>query len=367
VFAPPTPSAAPDPAAAPGAPGGPDDEKEAHELLEGILLEHQEMELEGGLSFEMPELEPLLSCYDGAKELFDRGDFKGVLDMKAKLEGALDKLRKASAAFETTKPQKRKTAAATADTIAKMPEADIKKLRPAAEADLVKKMLAAGAPDKAVRDAQKRLYASTDLDPAFVKADQGRQQQIADALKGDKELKAAEQNWNKLAKSKKPKDETTVRRTLEKIIAIQSKVYGIPPPKLELIADEEDAAKHTNSGGRRTAVVVGAYEPSKKNVVQVNLHPNNKTPDFKEAIKTVLHENAHRFQQDLVDRLGAKKLKPGDPDFDQALLFEANKLNLGGYLNGEIVGEATYKTQPVEKAAYMTAEDTAARIVDALK
>jgi hypothetical protein len=233
-----------------------------------------------------------------------------------------------------------------------MSDADIAKLKPAEKASLIKEILGGGKPTGKLRDAQKRLYRDTDLDPAFRKVDQERQQKIADSLKGDQELAKSRANWDRA-------DAAEIKKTLSRVVAAQCKVLGIDPPEIVTFSEAKD--KH----GPGTGVVEGFFNPA-DGKLHINVHPDSSIKDFTETIDTALHENAHNYQHQLVEQLKAGKLKEGDPLYDQALLFEANELEPGGYIEpGE--GQASYEKQPMERHSWETGAATAAKVADAVR
>ena len=56
---------------------------------------------------------------------------------------------------------------------------------------------------------------------------------------------------------------------------------------------------------------------------------------FDQALDTAVHENGHRYQATLIDRLEGKKkppIKPGDPLYNQAMTFKLNDTQRGYYV-----------------------------------
>jgi len=80
---------------------------------------------------------------------------------------------------------------------------------------------------------------------------------------------------------------------------------------------------------------------------------------FDEAIDTAVHENAHRYQAELIDKLEAGKIKQGDPLYDQAMSFKLNDTKRGFYVQPpEKTPSANtgdeYFTQPQENHSRIT-------------
>jgi hypothetical protein len=280
----------------------------------------------------------------------EANDFTEAVKHIAAVEAALKALEAAAKAVDL--PTKKKAAAVAGDKIDKMSDADIAKLKPAEKASIIKEMLGGGKPTGKLRDAQMRLYRDTDLDPAFRKVDQERQKKIADSLKGDPDLVKARANWDKA-------DAAEIKKTLSRVVAAQCKVLGIDPPEIVTYSEAKD--KH----GPGTGVVEGFFDPA-DGKLHINVHPDSSIKDFTETIDTALHENAHNYQHQLVEQLKAGKLKEGDPLYNQALLFEANELEPGGYIDpGE--GQQSYEKQPMERHSWETGAATAAKVADAIR
>jgi hypothetical protein len=300
---------------------------------------------------------------------------KAVKDFLAKLKDGVAKndladaikamagVEKALKALEATAkdlPKKQKAATDASDKIDKMSEADVAKLKPEDKAKLVKTMLAAGKPTGKVRDAQKKIY-NTDLDPDFRKDDEARQDKMVADLKGDKELAEARGKWSELYK-----DKEALRKALGRVVAAQSKEYGISPPAIVFFPDEEPAVTKANG------VVLGFFNPA-DGKLHVNLDPKAGITDFTTSIHIVLHENMHHYQQELVKLLAAGKLKSSDPRYKQALMFEVNSLEPGGYIDPDessdkAKGVADYQNQPLERGAeFSGGPKTAEKVRDAVK
>src|SRR5262249_25950300 len=93
--------------------------------------------------------------------------------------------------------------------------------------------------------------------------------------------------------------------------------------------------------------------------LHINAHPSAlKGGGFDEAIDTAVHENGHRYQHTLIDKLNAGEIKPGDPLYNQAMTF---KLNDGYYVQPVEHGKKPtpntgpeYSTQPMENHSRIT-------------
>ncbi|HEY1065748.1 MAG TPA: hypothetical protein VGE52_06555, partial [Pirellulales bacterium] len=127
---------------------------------------------------------------------------------------------------------------------------------------------------------------------------------------------------------------------LEKIAAAQCEAYGFEgPPKIRLL----------NLGASGAA---GYFRSGEKDIV---LNSDSGSPihhDFKEILDTILHENMHVYQHQLVH--GVAELEEDDPRQTQVDLFSINDA-AEGYCDPNEDGIA-YKMQPQEAHAYLTGE-----------
>ena len=234
----------------------------------------------------------------------------------------------------------------TADKINKMPPEDLQKLSPAEQVQMVKDLLGNGTPSPEARAAQRKVYQAMQLDPDFMQRDATRGQQIADDLKGDKDLETARDNWGSTS-------ETSKVTALKKVVEAQSKRLGIPAPEIVI---EHNPPKDD-------LVTNGYFDPS-DGKLHLNMDPASSIHDFEKAVDLAVHENAHNYQNHLVQDLKAGKIKPGDPDYTQATMFELNDMP-NGYVDGAEDYD-TYKKQPMEDHSWHTGPATAKKILRTL-
>ena len=249
-------------------------------------------------------------------------------------------------------PKKKKAADEEAAKVIAMDDAAVKKMSAADKADAVRALLAAGAPTGDARKAQIKIYKNTDLDPAFMKQDEARGDAIASELKGDKELKEARTGW-------KTSSEADKIKVLEKIVAVQSKQFGIDPPKIVI-----EHSPSVVSGDGSTLTTNGYFDPG-DGMLHINMDPDSNVHTFQTAVDLALHENAHNWQSHLVKDLQSGKLKSSDPNYAQALMFAVNELNPGGYVDGS-EDMAAYQKQPFEDHSWTTGPETAKKIIKGL-
>jgi hypothetical protein len=255
---------------------------------------------------------------------------------------------------------KSKKVSETADKVTKMSDDDIKKLPTDQKVQLVKDLFANGKPSGDARKAQIKIYKDMELDPDFKKRESERGDRIADSLKDDKDLQDARQNWSSKSNADKVK-------AMNKIIAAQSKEYGFPPPEIVL----DDPPQPPDANG---SITNGHYSAPPDGDGKLHLnpyndpdHPENSSSfnDFEKGVTTALHENGHNYQARLVKDLRAGKIKPGDPDYNQASMFDVNDDN-DAYIQPSEDYDAYFK-QPEENHARTEGPETAGKLNKALE
>ncbi len=189
-----------------------------------------------------------------------KNDATDALNAMPAVETALKALEAEAARRAKDLPKKQKAATDAADKIDKMSDADIGKMKAEDKAALLREMLGAGKPTGKVRDAQKKLYADTDIDPDFRKDDEARQDKVAADLKNDKELATARGGWDTL-------DMEGLRKNLGKVVAAQSKEYGIAPPPIIFFPDEEEGI--SKAAGK----VLGYFKESDGKFTSISTRP----------------------------------------------------------------------------------------------
>ncbi len=235
--------------------------------------------------------------------------------------------------------------AQTADTVAKTSDADLKKMSAADKVAMLKTLLSNGSLTPEALAAQKKLYANMDLDPDFKKRDDKHGDNVARALKGDKELEKARDGWDKTTDQQKVD-------SLKRVIAAQSKEYGFPPPEVVI---EHNPPKN--------GIITNGYFDPSDGKLHLNMDSHSSINDFEKAVDLAVHENAHNYQDHLVADLKAGKIKPGDPDYTQATMFAVNS-EPNGYIEAKTKADLPiYKKQPLEDHSWHTGPETASKIL----
>jgi hypothetical protein len=176
--------------------------------------------------------------------------------------------------------------------------------------------------------ALKKLYSAKYLDPEFEKIDNAKRQAMLDKIKKDPAFKTARENWDHLSDKERAE-------VMNKVIDYQAAEFGIPHTTVEPY-DETDPLMN------------GYYKHSEGKLYLSKDMMKNK--GFDKALETSIHENDHRYQSTLVDKLNAGEIKEGDPLYNQAMTF---KLNNAYYVQppGDEPSADTgdeYFTQPME-------------------
>jgi hypothetical protein len=201
------------------------------------------------------------------------------------------------------------------------------------------------------RAAQREVYKTLKLDPAFVKEDKKKRKEIIKALVPDKaakaEFKNKRKNW-----SKQSDDEKIAM--IKKAVQAQSKVLGIPAPEIVKVNEPPSGGLITN----------GYFNPV-DGKIYINLHPDSSVNDFEKAIDLAFHENSHNYQNELVKKLENGTLDKNDPAYEQAQLFEIND-GPQAYVDGDEDFDV-YKKQPLEEHAHLNGPQTAKVFMKAIR
>ena len=131
----------------------------------------------------------------------------------------------------------------------------------------------------------------------------------------------------------------------EKVLSIQCAERGMTPPPIKFM--KPAAPKVVGPGV--TTTKKGHFSPS-ENAIFLNPDPDGSFADFADLIDTVIHENTHNYQHQLVQQLKDGTLKPDSPLYEQARIFAANEAP-GGYVKPE-EDQAVYEKQPMEEHAW---------------
>jgi hypothetical protein len=193
-------------------------------------------------------------------------------------------------------------------------------------------------PGQEVIGARNRMLAVLRLDDDFLNA----QIAITDRLSGELETlpqaRRLREGWAALSTDRKLAALTMVAQR-------HCQLLGIDPPEVGFFNGDPEAeapfAEYVQGPPPRIAIAA---------------HPNAPLDDFPVMIGLLVHENTHHFQQTLIHRLIAGRIKPGDKAYRAAVLFEMN-MRKGGMARpggrhdpspAARLATQAYERQPVE-------------------
>jgi hypothetical protein len=284
------------------------------------------------------------------RELTTQAAQAAASDDPAVLAAALAKMRQEHDRLKSEGPPKAAKAQATIEKATPEELAEMAR-KSYAECNALVENLRQGDPStlEQRRAAMAKLFKAIPLDPKFQAKDDAKRRGVLDALKDPASgLAEAAKNWNKMPNPRLNKDGQPDPASMQKIkvletaLAIQCRQLGIdPPPKVKLFSDP---ASKVDDHQKQTCA--GHYDPTDGNIYLNDQSPTIQN-DFDNALDTIIHENTHNYQNKLMADLEAGKLKPGDDDYEQAMMFRLNS-GKGGYIDS---GDG-YPEQPLERHAW---------------
>ena len=294
-----------------------------------------------------------------------------VADLKQKilsLSSLAEVHRRLQSILELLQKLKSGGAARAAQALEVVRQADLASLRPADRIDLLSKLRLAIPNDQDEQDAREkelrpyfeamaRLYEATPLLPEFADTQKAKREAVLAALGNDPALVRMSENWEAWSRDDDGKAEKL--QALHYVVAAQSKLMGFASVP-EIVPDTMDKFVFEGADGTRFEQFDQGNFSSMDRVIRVNDHPESTfSTSFYKSLITMLHENTHSYQNQLVDELKAGTLTEASNKqyYEQALLFLLNEDV--GYLPP---GDA-YEEQPVERHAHEV-EDEAAEVFE---
>lgn len=201
-------------------------------------------------------------------------------------------------------------------------------------------------------DAMATLYKAMPLQPEFANTQKTKRKDVLDALTNDPEVVKAHENWAAWSQDEDGKKKKL--DALKHILTVQSQLMGFKSVPEILPETMDKFVFEDENGGKFEQFDQGNFS-SKDRAIRVNDHPESTfSTNFYKSLITMLHENTHSYQNQLIDELKAGTLTEASNKeyYQQALLFLLNEDV--GYLPP---GDA-YEEQPVERHAH-EAEDEA--------
>jgi hypothetical protein len=228
------------------------------------------------------------------------------------------------------------------DTVTDMDEKSLEVLPLVKKIDLLASLRTTGTAE--CRKAMAKLYKATDLQPEFTAKDDGMRRDVLDKLKESNALKGARRNWDTMLWSSEKGAKKHKLPALENALHIQSDIMGIE--KTERPPIVPFAREPVQQGDDKALSCAGGFQAD-TNTITINTAKLD-FADFDRSLDTVVHENTHKYQRTLIKKLEDGALRPGDPEYCQAILFQLN-WDSRGYLDCE----DGYVEQPIERHAHL--------------
>ena len=190
----------------------------------------------------------------------------------------------------------------------------------------------------------------------FEKYNQEKMDELVERLNKDPLVAEAKAKWSTASEHQK-------LAALQRIANLQAEVYGFPKTTIELY--EKAPEEKVIDGKRLTSISNGYYKHSDGKLF---LNRNNKASfalSFEKAVNVTTHENAHRYQNHLADKLDRGEITKDDPTFEQAKIFKANR-DRNGYTPPK-EDFPTYKSQPLEDHSNIVGKYTSGKITGPIK
>jgi hypothetical protein len=221
------------------------------------------------------------------------------------------------------------------------PPVVLRSLPPAKQAELINALIAGAKLDndraEDFKSAHDKIYLHTQLDEEFLNAEKAAHERVQAALMEHKEeLQKAQKEWPAM-------DNANRLKTIDMIARVHSENMDFSPVPIKY-----KVALPTNAGSYMTGDKCIALNEKWHGI-----------KDFEAVVATIFHENSHNRQYQLIEQLEKGTLKEGSPEFNQAILFQANSK---GYAKE---GEA-YEKQPLEANAFRAGDSMAKKLLRAL-
>jgi hypothetical protein len=232
--------------------------------------------------------------------------------------------------------------------VEKTPERDLESLKVDKQIQLLEALR--GEKDAKSRQMRNKLYKTIQLDSKFLDDDNKRRDDVLKSVRTDGELIAASESWGTYVDEEE--NEKFKIKTLKHAIALQCFHFVGPdgtkmtPPEIEIKDSETTDTKKAMESIEEEGLFKNETPPK---LIIYRKPDGSLLGDFNEALDVALHECTHGYQHFLVDQLKAGKLKPEDPRYNQAKVFQ---LNFEDYFDDDKSDEGVYRAQPVERHAW---------------
>ncbi|GAB5389169.1 MAG: hypothetical protein Alpg2KO_21370 [Alphaproteobacteria bacterium] len=182
------------------------------------------------------------------------------------------------------------------------------------------------------RAAMRRIYRATRMLPDFLAKEKKVLETTLRAIMNDRDIATIRKNWRNASGQQK-------RHALQKMLTVHSRAAGLKPPQLNFFSEAP------RGGG----IVKGYYKPG-TNEIYLNTHRAANFSDFALVVNTLIHENSHWHQYQMVEKLKKKQIGRKDAFYVQAVVFALNFAN-HGYVDFRESAK-DYQQQPVEQHSF---------------
>ncbi len=196
-----------------------------------------------------------------------------------------------------------------------------------------------------------KVYDHMKMDPAFVEKDEVIRGEVIRRLREDPKVDEAKKKWGTWD-TKKRMD------FLQHVAKQQCKVMGQPEPKLKPFSQPRSPSGSLLFG----SCDLGLLNGEKTSSISINTHADANFDNMEEQMNTMLHENAHNYQLDLVcryrkDTTNLSKLTADEKKLlPQIMMWDENA-------NGYVPDGDTYNKQPLEAHAWGFGNEGAAGVL----
>ncbi|GAB5389235.1 MAG: hypothetical protein Alpg2KO_22030 [Alphaproteobacteria bacterium] len=208
-------------------------------------------------------------------------------------------------------------------------------------------------PARDIMDAQSKLYRNMKLDPEFQAQEEDRIKDVATAIVAEPSIADARKKWGSL-------DEAERIKVMEKVVKIHSDKMGLTPASITPFLEEPEEEPNPDGGDPLLFIRHASYDFA-TDTIEVNTHKYAALSNFNEALLTILHENNHNHQLQLISRLRNGQIDKSDKDYVQIALFSLNYTR-SGMVPSSGEDYQAYLRQPVEDHAEWAAKQITAQV-----
>lgn len=213
-------------------------------------------------------------------------------------------------------------------------------------------------PTSRVMAAQVKLYRNMKLDPVFKATDEARLEAVAQAIAADPDIAAARKKWGSVNEAERVK-------IMQKAVKIHSDKLGFKPTTVVPFLEDPEEEPNPDGGDPLMFIRHASYDFS-SDTIEVNTHKYAALSNFNEALLTILHENNHSHQLQMISRLRNGQIDSDNAEHTQIALFSLNYTRMGMVPSSGEDYQA-YLKQPVEDHAEWAAKLVASRVHDLSK